>query len=614
MFKKAILLLLFISFSGYSQNNSFDYKAEVAKIRKHINSSPDSVKIILDYIFSQPKLHDTIRGNATNIYAIYYSNTGKPDSAIIYYKKSIALLKNYPHLKTLPLMNISAMYRDKGEYKTAFSYLEEALEINKKLKLKVNEAIVYGNMCSLYQYMLEYDKAVENALKAIKILKEEKDVRQLAATTQKLANTYLKMKNFNFAKDMYLECLSLFKSIGDDRNYYYTLINYAEVLIHLGDYKNAENSLNKALSGLKKINDIEHTGIAHSKLGYIYKLAKKNDKALDNYRVAFDILKKTNSFHTTHIASYYIELLNDSKNYTEAAKVIEETRKMPVFSNINIEDKMRFEKAIAQTYVNTQDDKKAIEALKKVITAKDSLSSLSNERITKEVQAKFQSELQREKNIALAANNKVLEQKVDTEKKLTWLSILIGATLLILVLLYLRTYVLKNKLQKQQLRSIENEKSFIEQQHKADKKISQARQEMIEEKQRELTSMALRMANYQDKLSEILAKCENNEFAHVADVKRELQHLMKQKDYWKQFETRFNNLHPDFNVNLTNRFDKLTKNDLEFCSLLKLKLSNKEIASLLQISHESTITKKYRIKKKMNITDDYEFEKLLMEI
>jgi len=48
--------------------------------------------------------------------------------------------------------------------------------------------------------------------------------------------------------------------------------------------------------------------------------------------------------------------------------------------------------------------------------------------------------------------------------------------------------------------------------------------------------------------------------------------------------------------------------------LFKLNLSNKEIASLLQISHESAITKKYRIKKKMEISDDTEFEKVLMSL
>src|SRR5690606_685960 len=136
----------------------------------------------------------------------------------------------------------------------------------------------------------------------------------------------------------------------------------------------------------------------------------------------------------------------------------------------------------------------------------------------------------------------------------------------------------------------------------------------IDEKQRELTSTALRMANYQDNINQIIEKCESNEFTKVGEVKKELEHLIKQKDYWKQFETRFNSIHPEFNAGLVKKYSKLTKNDLEFCALLKLNLSNKEIASLLQISHESAITKKYRIKKKMGISDDTEFEKLIMEM
>lgn len=121
------------------------------------------------------------------------------------------------------------------------------------------------------------------------------------------------------------------------------------------------------------------------------------------------------------------------------------------------------------------------------------------------------------------------------------------------------------------------------------------------------------MANYQDSINTILGKCKTDEI-NIAELKKELQQLLKQKDYWKQFETRFNSLHPEFEKTLSSKFPKLTKNDIEFCSLLKLNLTNKEIASLLQISHESTITKKYRIKKKMEINDDTEFEKLLLAI
>ncbi|MCR5861292.1 hypothetical protein LRS05_03630 [Flavobacterium sp. J372] len=185
---------------------------------------------------------------------------------------------------------------------------------------------------------------------------------------------------------------------------------------------------------------------------------------------------------------------------------------------------------------------------------------------------------------------------------------------MILILSLVRQLRLKNKLQQEELKSIAAEKNLIEQQHRHDAELNNAQKHIIEEKQRELTSAALQMANYQDSLNALIERCNLGEITKISEIKRELLQLARQKDYWKQFETRFNNLHPDFNSTLSNRFSKLTKNDIEFCSLLKLNLSNKEIASLLQISHESAITKKYRIKKKMEINDDAEFERLLMEI
>ena len=124
--------------------------------------------------------------------------------------------------------------------------------------------------------------------------------------------------------------------------------------------------------------------------------------------------------------------------------------------------------------------------------------------------------------------------------------------------------------------------------------------------------MALRLANFYDGINAMMERITMQ--SSITDVKKELQQLIKEKDYWKQFETRFNNLNPEFATGLLNRFPKLTKNDIEFCSLVKLKLSNKEIASLLQISHESVITKKYRIRKKMELEEDGDFEKLLSEL
>ncbi|RWX00211.1 tetratricopeptide repeat protein [Flavobacterium cerinum] len=608
-----ILFLSLTSFLSRGQEAPFSYKATEAKIKKYIYSSPDSTKVLIDYALSQKNLPDSLRGNVYNIYAIYYGNIGKRDSSLYYYKKAIATLKDYPAIRSRALMNISVTYRNMGEYDKSFVYLEEALEIAKKDNNKLNEALIYGNMSSNYQFMLEYDKAVSCLLKGIAIVKKEGEKGTLSTLNQKLANTYMKMRNFDFAKDMYLECLAGFKASNDSRNYAFTLINYAECILHMSDSDGAKKALKEAIEILRKFNDQEHIGVAYSKIANIAYFENKFSASFNNYNAALKALTKANAISVVLVAAEYTEKLNMSKKYKEALTVIENTKKIPIFKNTNPQDKLRFDLAAAETYKNTNNEEKALLGLSNAVKLKDSLAAIDSDLSTNHLQAEFQKNLQQEKSTLLKAKNNTLHKAMDAKSRLTLLYILSSFIIIIIILLFLRSYWLKTRLQKEALRSIEVEKNLIQKQRKHEQELTNTQRDIIEEKQRELTSTALRMANYQDSINEIIEKCDTT-FTNVNDVKKELQHLIKQKDYWKQFETRFNNLHPEFNSTLTNRFSKLTKNDVEFCALLKLNLSNKEIASLLQISHESAITKKYRIKKKMEINDDNEFERVIMAI
>jgi len=230
------------------------------------------------------------------------------------------------------------------------------------------------------------------------------------------------------------------------------------------------------------------------------------------------------------------------------------------------------------------------------------------------MQAEFQTEFQREKNLMLASHNESLKKKVQTEQRLMMMYIIASVAIIIIILMFLRGYWLRNRLQKQELTSVEIKRNHLEQQHTLEQELSHYQKQVIDEKQREATSMALQMANYYDSLNSVLEKLNDNTFSKLGDVKKELQHLIRQKDYWKEFEVRFKNANPDFENKLTTAYPILTKNDIQFCSLLKLNLSYKEIASLLQISYESAVTKRYRIKKKLGIVDDADFDKLILDI
>ena len=607
-----ILLLFPILLTG--QESRFDYKAQEAKIVKYIYSQPDSTKAVIEYVLSQKNLHDSLRGTIYNIYGIYYTNLGKTDSSLIYYKKSIAQLKNYPRIRTMPLMNMSIAYRNRGEYAESFKCLEQALEINKKLGLKENEAIVYSNMSSNYQFTEEYDKAVEYLLLAIDIIKKEGDTGYLTSLNQKLANTYMKLRNFTFAKDMYEECLAEFRAQNDNVNHALTLINYAECVIHMGELANAKKSLHTAIKELKGYQNRDHLAVAYSKLANIAKHEKRTADAHKNYKAALTIMREVNSLNIVVIGAEYLEFLNAEKDFAEGLKIIDYVKTAPIYQNATPQDKARLDIAAAETYKNTNNDKMALDGLLAALKVKDSLASADNQAYTEELQAKFQTQLQNEKKAALKAKNDALQADVDGERNLLLIYGALSMLAIILILAFLRSYWLSTNLQKTALKQAEAEKILALQQHRHEQELTNAQKQQIHEKERELTSSTLKMAHYQNSLKDIIERCETDALTKIPEVKKELQMLIKQKEYWKQFETRFNNLHPEFGHTLINRFDQLTKSDIEFCSLLKLNLSNKEISSLLQISYESTLTKKYRIKKKMQIQDDQEFEKLLAAI
>ncbi|MCO6147825.1 tetratricopeptide repeat protein [Flavobacterium sp. NRK1] len=614
MVKKLHFIVLFICALSFGQSKSYNFKAAEINARQQLNSSPEKALAIIKKTLAQDNIHDTVYGKTYNLYGIYYGMTGKPDSTIYYMKKSIKYLEEYPKIKVKSLMNLAIGYRNKGEYTTSISLLNEAVAIQKKLKNNDGLATAYGELATNYNYMTNFERSVDYLLKAIDLYKSVNNRKDLYTVKQKLASTYLAKRNYKFAIDLYRECLTEFKASGLQQNYYITLLNLGDALTHTKQYSEAKKALTEAKTGLKTYGDEELIGICEFRIAELEAILEQKNQALASYKSAVNSLLKAKSVRVVGMGGTYISYLNKLNNSKEALAVIETIENSKKFKNANKEDQLSYQNAIAETYKATNNDKEAIKAYQNTITIMDSIASAQKEIAVQEIQAKFQTELQREKNLALEANNKALQNQMKTEKMLMLLYVFISVAIIVLILLFLRGYWLKNRLQNEELKSIETEKDLIQQQQEHEQELINSQKEIIEEKQRELTSTALRMANYQDNITEIIEKCNANANLNINDIKKELQLLMKQKDYWKQFEIRFNTLHPEFGNVLTSRFPKLTKNDVEFCSLLKLNLSNKEIASLLQISHESAITKKYRIKKKMGINDDAEFEKLLMQI
>lgn len=83
---------------------------------------------------------------------------------------------------------------------------------------------------------------------------------------------------------------------------------------------------------------------------------------------------------------------------------------------------------------------------------------------------------------------------------------------------------------------------------------------------------------------------------------------------WNVFENSFNEAHENFFKKLKHGHPDLVPNDLKLCAYLRMNMSSKEMASLLNISLRGVEIRRYRLRKKLNLEHDKNLVEFLIEL
>ena len=161
---------------------------------------------------------------------------------------------------------------------------------------------------------------------------------------------------------------------------------------------------------------------------------------------------------------------------------------------------------------------------------------------------------------------------------------------------------------------------------KNEKEIVKLKNEKLEaeigHKNTELATSAMHLVQKREMLEKIrdnmnglLKKIDNEQVA--AEFKKLLKVLVEDNkidDTWEHFAHHFDKVHTDFLVLLKNRYPNLTASELKLCAYLRMNLSSKEIAQLLNISVRGVEIGRYRLRKKLALPKETNlFEFLLNE-
>ncbi len=92
------------------------------------------------------------------------------------------------------------------------------------------------------------------------------------------------------------------------------------------------------------------------------------------------------------------------------------------------------------------------------------------------------------------------------------------------------------------------------------------------------------------------------------DLKKEIGRIirMTEKDAsldedWEQFSRNFDHVHSDFLIRIAEQYPQLSPNDFKLCAYLRMNLSTKEIAALMNISVRGVEASRYRLRRRLDL-------------
>ena len=540
--------------------NLFNHYTEI--IRKLIYRDLDKTREFIDLQMELAEdLGDPERTLfAANINAVYYSKTSEYSKAKELFEAVIdgyEKLGNYERVSAL-LNNIAICNQNLGE-------LELALE-NQMLSLRIKDSInappeaiaaSYWNISNIFYEITDIDQSNVYVRKAMRLYSEIGDETSVFQLKDLLASNFIAQKDsLDVAKALLMECAIFYKS----RNHKNDLAGIYEALgtmaVNEEDFKTAEEWYTKALVLAEANGEKRFPGILYRRLAYVNREVGNYDKAL----------------------SYGNRSLANAQELKLSKKEI----------NDHLE--------LSAIYSAMGNNAKALESFKTYHEMNDSI--LSNERVLAmtELETKYETEKKEQEIVILEERQKISKLR----QSLLALALLGLLIFLISLWSYYRQKVKRDRILKEKL----------------DQEIAFKTKDLDFKKQ-ELTAFALQLSQKNELLENL-----KEDIKHInkqPDDGKSLQSLINtiqinqnDDESWTTFKMRFEQVHVGFNKRIKEEFESITANDLRIISLIKMNLSSKEIANILNISADGIKKARYRLRKKLNLLPEDSLEHMII--
>ena len=506
---------------------------------------------------SKSKADQNQEATAYKLIGNSYAVQANFEKANEYFYKSRDLLIELKDEQSLTTIynNIGTVFYELGNYPPAQEFLLKSLRLAEKFKDHKSAARTYNNLGNIHSDLSNTDKALEYYKKSLELKIELNQKNRLPAAYNNIGLIYSKMNQHKLAIEYLNKSADIAKEIEDPRSESRAYTNIGAEFTRQEEFNKALQFLNQSIQIKKGINDQDGLASAYLYRGENYLKTRQYNKAISDCSLSLQKAETSGAANLQKEASKCISLSLEKQGKHQQA--------LTYYKRFNLMSDSLFNKNKAQE-----------------ITRNEMNYQFEKQQLADSIAFH---KLQTSQQVAY-------ERELNSQHKKFYITLIVS--LLIIAFMGILYWRYKQNLK---LKGLENQLLNSE----------------IEFKKKDLTNLAINISDNQDwaeslaeKLEQMKSSTGRKRAKELEEIETEVKNKIwvnKQND---EFYNKIDELSSSFYHRLNAQFEGLTKTEIRMCTLIKLDLNTKQIATLQNINPASVKLSRNRLRKKLNLSAD----------
>ncbi len=540
-------------------------------------------------------------------------------------------------------------YYSAGQLDSAIFFYLQALHLSLAKEDDKESGNNYTSLATIYADRGDRDSSLQYFQKAILLFEGLKDSSSLADVLLRRGNVYSDIGNDDQAMEAFMHSLRISEAIHRDEYIAHNFISIGVVNDKQGNYTTAEEYFLKAQAIFKKQNDWFGEMSIYNNLGILYKNTGHRQKSMEAYQQSLEIADSTNFGRGQLSANTNLGILNVQMGFYEnglqhsslALQLAREFEdKEAISDNLNwiaraqlglkdylhseqnatealrlgrevqsLEKQRDANRTLSDIFEAQRDFEQSLHYYKSFVEVKDSLYNVDKAKQIAELQTIYETE-KKDKAIQLLDKN----AEIDLIRR-TRLWVALSLSLIAGALLVYSQWIRRTRDRK----ILSQEKELeVQRRQVAERDAVQVSRELDFKKQ-ELAAKALLLARKNEFLQSINQEVDKmREFTEgraresVRRISRQIHMDIESEEDWEQFIASFREVHHDFVDQLQQTYPAISRSELRLACLMKMNLSAKELAALLNITSDGVKKARHRLRKKMELDSAVDIQEYLL--